>query len=104
MSLNGLVERISLERNCTPELIRAILSDFVGALHETSVKRGVGTVLYDGYWNLTEEGAWHLLGLLCEASQSDRGELTEHYQRMAPELKRFRSILERWKFENRAGN
>jgi hypothetical protein len=39
------------------------------------------------------------MGLLCEAAESEPGEIIEHYQRLDSTLKRFSTIIDRWKFE-----
>jgi hypothetical protein len=97
--MNHLCERIAKERNCSPELVRAITTDFVAAMHEASFKRGIGTALSDAYLELTPVGAWHFMGLLADAAESEPGELIEHYERQDSTLQRFASIAEQWKFE-----
>ena len=45
MDIPRFTERVAKERNCTPELVRAIVSDCLSALHESTVKHGIGTAL-----------------------------------------------------------
>jgi hypothetical protein len=97
--MSEFCSHIAKERNCSPELVRAVLTDCIAQLHETSFKKGLGQALVDAYWELSPLGAWHFMGLLCEAAESEPGEIIEHYQRLDSTLKRFSTIIDRWKFE-----
>ena len=97
--MKHLCERIAKERNCSPELVRAITTDFIAAMHEASFKGGIGTALFDGYWELGPIGAWHFMGLLADAAESEPGEIIEHYERLDSSLKRFAQITEQWQSE-----
>lgn len=99
MDTPRFTERISKERNCAPELVRAIITDCLAALHESTVKHGIGTALIGAYWELGPLPAWHLGGILARAAQHDPGELIEHYQRLDHTMKRFASILDQWECE-----
>jgi hypothetical protein len=99
MDIPRFTERISKERNCTPELVRAIVTDCLAALHESTVKHGIGTALVGAFWELGDLSAWHFGGILASAAENDPGELIEHYQRLDPTMKRFRQILDQWEYE-----
>jgi hypothetical protein len=68
----------------------------MAALHESTVKYGIGTALVGAYWELGPLSAWHFGGILASAAEHDPGELIEHYKRLDPTMGRFRSILEQW--------
>jgi len=99
MDIPRFTERISKERNCTPELARAIVTDCLAALHESAVKHGIGTALVGAYWELGPLPAWHFGGILARAAECGPGELIEHYKRLDPTMGRFRSILDQWERE-----
>ncbi len=99
MDIPRFTERVAKERNCTPELIRAIVSDCLSALHESTVKHGIGTALVGVYWELGPLAAWHFGGILGRAAEHDPGELIEHYQRLDCTMERFRGIEEQWEYE-----
>jgi hypothetical protein len=52
-------ERIAKERNCPPELVRAITTECLAELHEAAFKQGIGVALWAAYWELGPLGAWH---------------------------------------------
>ena len=93
------LDRVAKERNCSPELVRAIVRDCLSELNETAFKGGIGTALIAAYWELGPLAAWHFGGLLEEATSCDSGELWEHYKRLDSSMKRFATISERWKQE-----
>jgi hypothetical protein len=66
MDIPRFTERISKERNSTPELVRAIVTDCLAALHESTVKHGIGTALIGAYWELGPLAAWHSGAFLPE--------------------------------------
>lgn len=99
MPIPMFLEEIAKERNCSPELVRAIVSDCFSRLHEASFKQGIGTALAAAYFNLDNEAAWHFMGLLCQAAENEPGELSEHYQRLDSSLTRFSSVFEKWEVE-----
>ena len=99
MDIPRFTERISKERNCTPELVKAIVTDCLAALPESTVKHGIGTALIGAYWELGPLPAWHFGGILARAAECDPGELIEHYKRLDPTMGRFRSILDQWEYE-----
>jgi hypothetical protein len=82
MDAPKFTERIATERNCAPELVRAIVTDCLTALHESTVKYGIGTALVGAYWELAPLPAWHFGGILAKAAECDPGELIEHYKRL----------------------
>src|SRR5437763_1109593 len=92
-------ERIAKERNCSPELIRAIGTDYLRRLHELAVKEGLGASMFAAYFEIGDLAAWHFGGILEVASGQAPGELVETYKRMDPTMRRFRWILDQWEFE-----
>ena len=99
MEIPSFVDRIARERNCTPELVRAITGDCLAALHKSAIKGGMGTALEGAFWELGELSAWHFGGMIVSAAEHDPGELAEHYRYLAPDMKRFYHIIELWKEE-----
>jgi hypothetical protein len=96
----GFLDRVANERNCSPELVRAIVTDCLAELHEASYKGGLGRGLWGAYYELGPLAAWHYLGLLRQAAEAgEPGELEEYYLRIDPSLKRFRTIIDRWDLE-----
>jgi hypothetical protein len=94
-----LVERIAKERNCSPELVRAIVTESLAALHEGAVKEGIGISLWVAYMAFGDLAAYHFGGLFAEAGKYETGELLETYQRLDPSMERFRTIVDRWEYE-----
>jgi hypothetical protein len=98
--LPKFTERMVKERNCEPELVRAILTDFLAELHEVSFKQGLGPAMVMVYWEASALAAWHFGGLICKAAvQGEPGELAETYQRLDCTMERFRTIQDRWQYE-----
>jgi hypothetical protein len=99
MSVRNFTERIAKERNCSPELVRAIVTDCLESLHESSVKHGIGEALVSAWFELGPLSAYHFGGLFAQAGKYEAGELLETYQRLDPSMERFRAIVERWEYE-----
>jgi hypothetical protein len=99
MSIPKFTERIAKERNCSPELVRAIVTDCLSSLHESSVKQGIGDALVGAWFELGPLAAYHFGGLFAEAGKYEPGELLETYQRLDPSMERFRPIIDRWEYE-----
>ena len=98
--LPKFTERMVKERNCEPELVRAILTDFLAELHEVSFKQGLGPAMVMVYWEASALAAWHFGGLICKAAEhGEPGELAETYQRLDSTMERFRTIQDRWQYE-----
>jgi len=99
MDIPRFTERIAKERNCAPELVRAIFTDCLAALHESTVKQGFGPALIGAYWELGPIAAWHFGCLLNRAAEHDPGYLVEHYKRLDPTMNRFGHIADQWEHE-----
>jgi hypothetical protein len=99
MDIPRFTGRTSKERNCAAELVQAIVTDCLAALHESTVKHGIGTALIGAYWELGPLPAWHFGGILARAAKHEPGELIEHYQRLDSTMTRFGSILDQWEWE-----
>jgi hypothetical protein len=69
--LPKFTKRMVKERNCTPEFVRAILTDFLAELHEVSFKQGLGQAMVMVYWEAGPLAAWHFGGLICEAASTE---------------------------------
>lgn len=95
------IERIAKERNCSPELVRAIVTDSLTSLSEIAFKEGMGAALVAAYWELRPEAAYHFCCLLEQATHDGPGYWSEHYKRLDPSMARFRTIMDRWEFEMR---
>lgn len=93
------VDQISRERGVNPGVLKAVLLDFVRALHENQVKAWNQDhgLLQQVYWVIGDEAAYHLGGLLDR--EGDDGLRVVELQYMDSSLKRFRSIVEMWEFE-----
>lgn len=94
-----LVERIAKERNCSTELVRAVVTDSLSALHEGAVKEGIGISMWAAYFAFGDLAAYHLGGLFAEAGKYEAGEVLETYKRLDPSMERFRTIIDRWEYE-----
>jgi len=99
MDPEHLVQRIAKERNCSPELVSAIVTDSLSALHEGAVKEGVGISMWAALLAFGELAAYHLGGLFVEAGKWETGELLETYKFLDPAMERFRAIIDRWEYE-----
>jgi hypothetical protein len=99
MSTPRFVERVSKERNCSPELVRTIVTDCLAALHESAVKQGIGEALVGAWFELGDLAAYHFGGVLAEAGKHESGELLETYKRLDPSMERFRTIVDQWEHE-----
>jgi hypothetical protein len=100
MEIPSFTERIAKQRKCSPELVRAIVTDCLSSLHESVVKQGIGAAQVGAWFELGPQAAWHLGGLLAEATTYEAGELMETYLRLdSSMMHRFRSLLDRWKYE-----
>ena len=99
MDIPKFTERIAKERNCSPELVRAIVTDCLESLHESDVKQGIGAALVGAWFELGSRAAYHFGGLLADAAGNDPGELIEHYQRLDSSMERFRKIVDMWEYE-----
>jgi hypothetical protein len=99
MDTRNFAEHIAKERNCSPELVRAIVTDSLSALHECAVKEGIGKSMVDAYFALGDLAAYHFGGLFAEAGKYETSELLETYQRLDSSMERFRTIVDRWEYE-----
>lgn len=99
MSDEYFISRIAGERNCAPELVRAILTDCLAALDETAFKRGIGIIQIELFQNLGHLAAYHLTGLMSEAAQFGSGEIIEQYNRLDHSKEQFKEIREQWEYE-----
>jgi hypothetical protein len=99
MDIPRFTERIAKERNCSPELVRAIVTDCLSSLHESAVKQGIGAAQVGTWFELGALAAYHFGGILVEAGNYEPGELMEQYQRLDPSMERFRGIIDMWKYE-----
>jgi hypothetical protein len=99
MDIPRFTERIAKERNCTPELVRAIVGDCLAALHESTGEAWHRDRIGRSLLGIGGLSAWHFGGILASAAERDPGELIEHYQRLDPTMKRFRQILDQWECE-----
>ncbi|MCZ2153559.1 MAG: hypothetical protein LC114_06605 [Bryobacterales bacterium] len=96
MSKSGIADRIAKERNVQPELVRAIATDVLRALDEVSFKQGLTPAIVECYWEVGNEAAYHLGGLLAESAELEPGEVSENFARLDPSLSRFRTVRDRW--------
>ena len=99
--LRQFTERTARERNCSNELVRAILSDFLLKLHECVVKEGVHRAIVRTYDEVSDRAAWHLMGTLYKAAEDgEPGEILVGLQLMDHTMERFNmSILQQWAYE-----
>ena len=99
MDIPKFTERIVKERNCSPELVRAIVTDCLSSLHESAVKQGIGAAQVVAWFELGALAAYHFGGILLEAGKHEPGELMEQYQRLAPSMERSRGNIDIWENE-----
>lgn len=99
--MDNFVAKISEEANCSPEKVCDIVSEALKALHKIAYcdKYGVTAALRETYFHLGPEACYHLGGIIIESCSDDSDEAgiwSEVLERFAPDLKKFRSIIEDW--------
>jgi len=105
MLMPGFVERIAAAHGCSPDAARALITDCLAALHETSYKRGTPTSVAAAHAELGGLAAWHLMGLVVDAADSGNpGALVAAYMKVEPEPSQYDSIWAGWDDEKARGN
>jgi hypothetical protein len=104
LSFDDFVDRAARERNVDPLLVRAVIGDFLPEVHERIYKDGgYGKVLPEILFQCGEEAMYHFAGILiASAGDYDRDFVRlvdEHVARLGCRLKRFRTIIDKWKME-----
>ena len=105
--VTGKVELLSAKFGIAPEAVRALLGDFLEALHEASFKGSPTEALTGVYFSLGPEAAWHFFGIVYESLagvssefvSDERGMWIETAQRLDGRMKRFATICDRWSEE-----
>ena len=104
MLMPGFVERIAAAHGCSPDAARALITDCLAALHETSYKRGTPTSVAATHAELGGLAAWHLMGLVVDAADSGNpGALVQAYVRVEPNPAQYDGIWAQWAAEGRPG-
>ena len=103
-ALDRFVERVARERNVDPMLVRAVVTDFLRELHERIYKDGgYGHALREIWLQVGEEAVYHFGGVLIESAGDDAGDfggmVNESIARMGFRLSRYRTTVDKWKFE-----
>ena len=100
------VKNLSDKYRLPPATVRALLEEFVKAVHETAFKGTMTDALKGVYFSLGPEIAWHFWGLIFRSLEGG-GQYLEHERNMWYEtavrfdsqMKRFAPILDRWSQE-----
>jgi hypothetical protein len=91
------VDRITAAHGCSAELVRAIMTDCLAALHETSYKRGTPASVEAAHAELGGLAAWHLMGLVVDAADSGNpGALVQAYVKVEPNPAQYDGIWAQW--------
>lgn len=103
----GAVKNLSDKYRLPPATVRALLEEFVKAVHEASFKGTMTDALMGVYFSLGPEVAWHFWGLICRSLESDGSKFLSDKQsmwyetavRLDSQMKRFAPILDQWSQE-----
>jgi hypothetical protein len=104
MLMPGFVERIAAAHGCSADAARALITDCLAALHETSYKRGTPTGVAAAHAELGGLAAWHLMGLVVDAADSGNpGALVQAYMKVEPNPAQYDGIWATWDDEKARG-
>jgi hypothetical protein len=101
--LAAALQKIAVERNVERGHLKAILRDFLIALHENQVKawRDEDWLLEQVYYELGDEAVYHLAGLLVEnINQSSAGDFLAEVTALDPRINRYKTTVDRWRIES----
>jgi hypothetical protein len=104
-ALNRFTERVSGERNVSPDLVRAVITDFLREVHECIYKEeSYVHALPNILFQVGEEALYHFGGILIQSTGQDCGDFggmaNESIARLAGyRLKRFRTLVDKWAME-----
>jgi len=99
------VEQIAAAHGCSAELIRAVTTDCLAALHEASYKQGTAAGVGAAHEQLGGLAAWHLMGLVVDAADTGNpGALVAAYMKVEPDPAQYDPISARWDDETGRGN
>jgi len=104
MDIPRFLEQIATAHGCSADLARAILTDGLAALHETSYKQGTPASVAAAHQQLGGLAAWHLMGLVVDAADSGNpGALVQAYVKVEPNPAHYDAIWAEWDAEGRPG-
>jgi hypothetical protein len=92
-----LLTRIASTHGCSPELVRAVATDCLAALNETSYKDSSAAAVAQACEALGGLAAWHLMGLVVDAAdRGDAGGLVRAYIAIDETGAQYDPIARRW--------
>ena len=99
------VEQIAAAHGCSADLVRAVMTDCLAALHEASYKQGTAAGVGAAHEQLGGLAAWHLMGLVVDAADTGNpGALVAAYMKVEPDPAQYDPISARWDDETGRGN
>jgi hypothetical protein len=91
------LDRIAAAHGCSPDVARAIMTDCLAVLHETSYKHGTPHGVAAAHAELGGLAAWHLMGLVVDAAETaSPGALVEAYMKVEPAPSQYDAIWAQW--------
>jgi hypothetical protein len=98
------VEQIAAAHGCSADLVRAVITDCLAALHEASYKQGTAAGVGAAHEQLGGLAAWHLMGLVVDAADTGNpGALVAAYMKVEPQPAQYDSIWAQWDDEKTRG-
>jgi hypothetical protein len=99
------LEQIAAAHGCSADLARAILTDGLAALHESSYKQGTAAGVAAAHEQLGGLAAWHLMGLVVDAADSGNpGALVQAYMKIEASPAQYDAIWAQWDDEKTRGS
>lgn len=97
MDTPRFLARIAAHHGCSVDMARAVITDCLAALHETSYKQGTPAGVAAAYAELGGLAAWHLMGLVVDAADGGNpGALVQAYVKVEPSPAQYDAIWARW--------
>ena len=105
MNTPGFIERIAAAHGCSSDLARALMTDCLAALHETSYKKGTPVSVATAHAELGGLAAWHLMGLVVDAADTGNpGALVRAYVKVEADPAQYDAIWAEWDGEKTRGS
>ena len=99
------VAQIAAAHGCSADLVRAVITDCLAALHQASYKQGTAAGVGAAHEQLGGLAAWHLMGLVVDAADTGNpGALVAAYMKVEPDPAQYDPISARWDDETGRGN
>ena len=104
MDTPRFLAQIAAAHGCSADLVRAVMTDCLAALHEASYKQGTAAGVGAAHEQLGGLAAWHLMGLVVDAADTGNpGALVAAYIKVEASPAQFDSIWAQWDDEKAGG-